>query len=123
SFLKKDLDNLPYIEDADELKLSDDENMLLEDFWKYLLEFRRNGETSKIATRNAQQDDLQTFGHTFCDVLNIIYKTLKPHPYFETQSYICYPFYFSTKPNIQFKNDENAEKNIEALVKRVTGLS
>ncbi len=123
SFLKKDIDNIPYAPNSLDLLLSEYDNILLEDFSKYLIEFRRNGETSNIAVQDASKKDLQLFSEVFCGVLNSVYSTLQSYTPFETDSYICCPFYFKNKPVIHFDNAENAEKDIENLVKKISGIS
>ena len=121
SILKKDIDNLPYTENIEELEFDEYDNLIIKDFWDYLLEFRRNGENSFIALNNATTDNLTNFGKIFCDVLASVYPSLKPSGPFITESYICYPFYFDEKPNIEFDTDAETEKNIEKLVQKVTG--
>lgn len=119
SFLKKDLDGFRIPDNGLDFHLSDSENILIDDFWNFLLEFRRNGETSKVATQDATSDDLQKYGEIYCDILSKVYPSIKPHDYFETNSYICYPFYFGeNKPDIDFSNADEAESHLEALVRK-----
>lgn len=121
SILKKDLDNLPFSENVEELTFNEYEKIIIDDFWNYLLEFRRNGENSFIALNNANSENLITFGTIFCDVLSSIYPTLQASTPFITESYICYPFYFNDKPQIEFDDIEQAEIDIEKLVLKVSG--
>lgn len=123
SLLATDIKNIPYPEDIKTIKLNDTENIIVNDFIKYLVEFRRNGEKSKIATQNATEQNLIKFGETFCEVLNSVFKTAKPYHHFETESYICFPFYFGDKPNIDFTDSDLAEKHIEQLVQKNIGVS
>ena len=120
---KQDIEQLPFPIDIDELRISSEEEILLKDFNNYLLEFRRNGEKSKIAVQNASSQNLLAFGNTFCQVLQSTFKSIKQFQYFETNSYICFPFYFGDRPNIDFSNLENAEKYIEQLVQKNFGVS
>ncbi|MBY0480345.1 MAG: N-6 DNA methylase [Chitinophagaceae bacterium] len=123
AILKQDIDNLPFPKNRDELKLDFNEQILLDDFWNYLLDFRRSGEKSFIALNDASKNDLALFGKIYCDVLNTVYSNLKCHTPFETDSYVCYPFYFKDKPAIEFDDKEKAEKQIAVLVKKVAGVS
>ncbi|MEO9968136.1 MAG: N-6 DNA methylase [Reichenbachiella sp.] len=124
SLLLSDLKNLPYPKDLDELELNKFELILVNDFINYQLEFRRNGETSKAATQNITSYDLQKYGEVYCDILSKVYPSIKPHEYFETNSYVCYPFYFGdTKPNIDFLNSDNTESHLESLVKKNLNVS
>ena len=120
---KQDIDGLPFPEDEEELKTTLVENILIDDFNNYLLEFRRNGEKSKIAIQNVTKQNLSEFGKTYCQILQSVFKSIKPYQHFETDSYICYPFYFGDKPSIDFSNPEQAEKYIEQLVQKKSGVS
>ncbi|OYD40437.1 Eco57I restriction-modification methylase domain-containing protein [Sphingobacterium cellulitidis] len=120
---KQDIDNLPFPEDEEELKTSLEENILIEDFNTYLLEFRRNGEKSKIAVSDVTAQNLLDFSNSFCSVLRSVFKTINPGEYLETDSYICFPFYFGEKPIIEFEDQDQAEKAIETLVEKNLGIS
>jgi len=123
SLLATDIKNLPYPEDQKEIELNESENIVVQDFVQHLVEFRRNGEKSEIALLNASTQNLSDFGDTFCEVLNSVYKSVKPFQTFETDSYICFPFYFGEKPNIDFNDSEQAEQDIESLVQKKSGTS
>lgn len=120
---KQDIDKLPYPKNAEDLELTYFENILINDFNDYLLEFRRNGENSKIATVNASEADLNKFGKIFCQILSPVFKTLNPYKFFETDSFICFPFYFGEKPEIEFNNSSQSEKHFENLIKKTNGSS
>ena len=120
---KQDIDQLPFPINKNELNTSSEENILLEDFNNYLLEFRRNGEKSNIAKQNASNQNLVEFGETFCKILQSVFKSITPSEHFETDSYICFPFYFGDRPNINFSNSEQAEKHIEQLIQKNSGSS
>ena len=123
SLLATDIKNLPYPEDIRSVELSHTENIVVEDFINYLVEFRRNGEKSQIALQNATEKNLSEFGKTFCEVLKSVYKSIKPFQPFKTDSYICLPFYFGDKPNIDFSDSKDAEKYIESLAQKNLGTS
>ena len=120
---KQDIDNLPFPENKEELDTTQVEDILINDFNNFLLEFRRKGETSKISMENVSDKTLSEFGKIFCDILRSVFKSIKPYQYFETDSYICFPFYFGDEPNIHFTNSKQAEKHIEQLVRRNFGIS
>jgi hypothetical protein len=123
SLLASDLKKLPYPDSEEELNLTEYENILINDFAKYILEFRRKGEKSEIAIKDASKENLNEFANVFCDILSNVFNSLKPYEFYETDSYICFPFYFGNKPQIDFKNSEKAEKYIENLVKKNSGTS
>ncbi|TFF33650.1 HsdM family class I SAM-dependent methyltransferase [Mucilaginibacter psychrotolerans] len=60
AILKSDIDNLPYPENQDDLQLDEYEQLILDDFWSYQLEFRRNGEKAEIAIKDAGEAELKT---------------------------------------------------------------
>ncbi|WP_066833867.1 Eco57I restriction-modification methylase domain-containing protein [Rufibacter ruber] len=116
---KQDIENLPYPEDIEALETSHYESLIINEFNEFLLDFRRNGETSKVATQDATLDDLQGFGQVYCEILGKVYPSIRSHEYFETNSYICYPFYFGdTKPTIDFSDSDDAEGRLEYLVRK-----
>ncbi len=123
SLLAKDLKNLPYPKDERELWLNESEEIVVRDFIEYLLEFRRNGEKSKIAISDVTAQNLLDFSNSFCSVLRSVFKTINPGEYLETDSYICFPFYFGEKPIIEFEDQDQAEKAIETLVEKNLGIS
>jgi type I restriction-modification system DNA methylase subunit len=117
SFLRKDLNSFLILEN--DFNLSTNETILFQDFLKYFIEFRRNGETSKIATQNATTTDLKAYGEVYSGILKKVYPSITPNECFETSSYICYPFYFGeNKPDIDFSDSDEAENHLETLVRR-----
>lgn len=123
SLLATDIKNIPYPEDLIDMELDEFENVIVKDFIEYLVEFRRNGEKSNIATQDATEQNLLSFGKAYCQVLNSVYGTIKPYQYFETDSYICFPFYFGNKPQIDFSNSVQAENHINRLVQKHFGVN
>jgi type I restriction-modification system DNA methylase subunit len=125
AFRADDIYNLPCFLNSNNLniKLSSEEKIIINDTMKYLLDFKRKGENSKIATENATSQNLLDFGEIFTSVLRSVFKSIKAYQCFETDSYICFPFYFGASPNIDFDNPKQAEKNIEQLVQKNLGVS
>jgi len=119
---KQDIDNLPFPEKEEDIEITLIENILVDDFNNFLLEFRRNGEKSKAATENADQVTIDAFSQVFCRIMNSIYTNIKPYNHFETSSFICLPFYFGDQPIIQF-DEKDAESNIAKLVQQKSGTS
>lgn len=123
SFLKTDVVKLPYPVDEADIELDYFEQILIDDFTHFLLKFRREGENSRIAEEDVSQEVLVAFGETYCQVLNSVYKSIKPYDYFEMESFICYPFYFGDKPKISFEDSQQAEKHVTDLAKVNYGLN
>ena len=122
SIKKHDIDNIPFDKNINDYFTSYDE-ILINDLFDYLIEFRSKGENSFILRNNASSENLSAFSETFCGVLKTIFQSIKPYQYFETDSYICFPFYFGDKPDIDFTNSEQAENHIKQLVQKNLGVS
>lgn len=122
SFLKKDLDGLPWEENKQISPVfTDIEKIYCQDIFNYILDYKRNGETSRIFNKISSSDSntLALFGKWYCKILNNIYKDreccFQPEEPILNESFICYPFFFGqeiSKNNISL--DENA---IEALIR------
>lgn len=124
AFRADDIYGLPlFLNNEKDLNLTTEEKFIIDDTLDFLLDFKRKGENSYIAKNDATEKQMIEFGTTFCNVLRSVYKSIKPFQYFETDSYICFPFYFGEKPDIDFSDSEQAEKHIEKLVLRNSGTS
>ncbi|MFA4919411.1 MAG: N-6 DNA methylase [Thermodesulfovibrionales bacterium] len=117
SILKDDILNLPYPEDETELDLSATEQILVDDVIDYLLEFRRKGENS-LAAAPVMSEQLRQFGATYCKVLNSVYKKFVPFTPAKSSSYVCFPFYYGEKPDIDVNDIVTLEKSLNKLIKR-----
>lgn len=117
AILKDDIENLPYPDDEAELELSDIEQILTDDVLDYVLEFRRRGENSNIVNP-VTSEQLKQFGATYCKVLNSVYKKFAPLTPARSTSYVCFPFYYGEKPDIDVNDIEALEKVLNKLIKR-----
>lgn len=122
SLKKYDIDNIPVVPDK-ETNLNETDEILISDYFKYLIDFRSKGEKSIIATKDIQKNDWEQFGNAFCSVLKSVYPSVKSHTPLETESYLCYPFYFGDNPDIHYENASKADEEIEKLVKKICGVS
>lgn len=122
AILKKDIINLPFPEDINELTLTRVEKKIVDDVLDYIIDFRRKGENSKV-TKIVNETQLQKFGDTYCSVLNSVYKKFKPCSAFRTESFVCFPFYYGKKPKLQNYDVDMLEKNLEKLVYKTVGIS
>ncbi|MCT4601345.1 MAG: SAM-dependent methyltransferase [Marinifilum sp.] len=122
SVKKLDIDNIPFDIDIGN-SFSSYDKILIDDLFNYLIEFRSKGENSYILKTDVDNKSLKVFGEVFCGVLQNVYNSIKPYQHFETESYICYPFYFGDKPQIDFSNSEQAESHIKQLVQKHFGIS
>lgn len=120
SLLKEDIDNLPYPEDERELEISNIEKVLLDDVLDYMLEFRRKGENSKIL-KNVKPNQLNQFGELYCKILNSVYDNFKPYHPIETESFICFPFYYQERSSIEIRDLNSFEENLNKLAIQTIG--
>lgn len=116
AILKRDIECLPFPEDENELNLSDLEQILMDDVLDYMLDFRRKGENAD-SEKPVTQGQLKQFSSVYCKVLNSVYKNLKPYHYFETGSYVCFPFYFDDPSSIVLQKTERLEDDLDELIK------
>lgn len=97
----KDVLNLPYPENKENLSLSISEEIIKADVLNYKLEELSKGEKAKLNTKKTEAEGLEEFGKTFCESLNPIYnndnKVFKPLAPIETLSYICFPFSYANQ--------------------------
>jgi len=116
SILKKDIESLPYPEDEKELELSDLEQILVNDVLDYMLDFRRYGEKAE-SEKTVTRQQLDQFSNVYCQVLNSVYKNFKPYDHLETDSYICFPFYYNNSSTIISNEIEGLEDALDELIK------
>ncbi|MBS7565391.1 N-6 DNA methylase [Mucilaginibacter sp. Bleaf8] len=115
-----DIYNLPY---DHELEIDDIDEIIINDFSDYVLDFLKNGESAVMARTNADEQQLEMYSQIFCETLNLIYKNLNRFKSFETESYYCLPFYFGKEPTIDFDDTQTAEHNLSILVKKSIGTN
>lgn len=115
---KKDLMGLPYPKEDTELKVNPIEEILISDFSNYWLDFRRKGEKSTIATADAGSENLEAFGQLFLRILGKVHKNLHGHSPIVLKSFICYPFYFGERPNIEISDPEKFETYLSNLLQQ-----
>ncbi len=118
--LKQDIDNLPYPENPDDLKLAPWEEIFKEDVLNYYLKFKSEGENSAIM-KIASRKQLNEYHKVFADTLNSVYekkdKKYRPLHYLETQTFVCLSFYYGTEK--QHKEQDKVELKEESLQKIV----
>ncbi|WP_157280401.1 HsdM family class I SAM-dependent methyltransferase [Pedobacter borealis] len=123
SLLLSDIKSLPFPDQKEEAEIDEIELVIVNDFFKYLLEYRRKGEGAQIAKNDANENDLIRFSDIYCKILGSVFKTISPYQWFETDSFICFPFFFGEEPKIDFSNSKESEKDISKLVEKNLGVS
>jgi hypothetical protein len=122
AILKKDIESLPYPEDETELELTETEQILVDDVLDYMLDFRRNGEKS-VGEKPVNDYQLQQFSEIYCKVLNSVYKEFQPYDPLQTNSFICFPFYYKDKPQIMTGSMDELENDLYELIQNNTSTN
>lgn len=113
-----DFYNLPYPEDLKQVALSITEQIIRDDVLDYLQLFVRMGDESVLFKRKPTTDELDKFGEVYCQLLHSIYDSVKPYKPILMSGLICFPFYFGSKPEIDFGDPEQLEENLNILIQR-----
>ena len=112
---KQEIDELPHPDDVEKILVSFWDEILSNDILKYMTEYIRRGQNSKLLTKDAKDRDIQEYSDTFIKMLGSIYKNLKASDPIFLDGLICQPFYFGDKPELDWL-DENAEEVLEKLI-------
>lgn len=116
----EDIMGLPFDSCIDNLDISINEQIIIDDTLNYKLEELSKGEKAKINTHCASDKDLREFGSIFCQNLNTTYKAgekkfklLQP---IKTFSYTCYPFAYGTEEFSPELSGALKEGNLSELI-------
>lgn len=127
---KEDIDTLPYPDDEKYLETSKHESIIVNDVLKY---YRHLG---KAITKNSgghilhepvTQSELETFGETYCDLLNDIYaengKSWQVGQVIHTSTFISYQFGFGKDGGLQKNFKINAKTDFNTLLNNIKANS
>lgn len=120
SILKSDIMELPYPDEAQNIDLNLWEQALIEDIGDHLIDFRQSGEKSSALTK-ANDSDLRGFGEMYCNILNPVYKKFRPLSPIPMGSFICYPFCFGDKPQLELPQEDKVVPYLEELLHHQPG--
>jgi len=115
ALLKDDIDNLPYPEDLNELSFSFWEKALCEDILKYMTDYIRLGQKSKLLAMPADTDALNAYSEIFIRMLRSVYDNLKASKPIYLNGLICQPFYFGERPDLSWLA-EHPEDELRKLI-------
>jgi hypothetical protein len=125
---KKDIMNLPFPENEEEIELTKFDEILVNDTLKYGLDYLGRDTNIKVL-KATSQEELICFGNVFCEVLNSLFETeLKKYTHQEsyiTDSFICTIFSYSNA-NFNTKkliNETEIESHIAEMVYNKLGTS
>jgi len=115
ALLKDDIDNLPYPEDLKELSFSFWEKALCEDILKYMTDYIRLGQNSKLLVMSADTDTLNAYSEMFIRMLKNVYDNLKASDPIFLNGLICQPFYFGERPDFSWLSQQ-PENGLRKLI-------
>jgi hypothetical protein len=126
---KKDIMNLPFPEDEKEIELTKFDEILINDTLEYGLEFLGK-ETNVKVIETTTEKELNSFGETFIEVLNLLFET-ESKKYlqkglYKTESFICSVFEYGDENNIvskPLKTENEIDNHIAELVYNKIGTS
>ncbi|WP_437491614.1 N-6 DNA methylase [Sorangium sp. So ce1014] len=120
AILKQDIDNLPYPDDASDLRLAYWERILREDTLQFMTDFVRLGQDSVLLKEQATRKDLARYAVTFRRLLGTVYDNLRAGPAVFIDGLICQSFHFGEKPEGVAFGDELV-KDLHRLIYWETG--
>jgi len=110
SLLQKDFNNMPFIQEDTQLKLSKVEQYFVDDILDYMIDFCKV--QSSILLKNTMEEQIEKFQEVYCELLNTVYKDVKPLGFKETNSYIFTAFYYKNKPLKTLLDEETLDDSV-----------
>jgi len=126
--LQKDIMNLPFPEEEQDIELTKYEEILIDDTLNYGIEFLGK-ETNIKSLNTASKKELNSFSIVFCEILNSLFKTEAKKYYqeniYQTESFICtiYKYGVSKSNSTTILTDDKIENHIAELVFNKLGTS
>ena len=131
SFIKEDLETLPFIEHGKYMEFNEDEKIIKKDILNYYIHL------GKAITKKhdgyilhqpvSELIELEEFGKIYCDVLNDIYaedgKSWQVGEVLQTPTFISYQLGFGKDGGLQYDFKEDAEKDFNSLLDNVKSNS
>lgn len=116
SLYDEDILNIPYPEDIKDVKLSEAEEIILNDSMTYFL----YSDSKSILEGRMSEDEIYKYTDVFCKTLNSIYQKEKSFQLFKIidagKFYAIHFEYVSEKLNPKFENTDDIEKYIESAI-------
>jgi len=122
TFNQEDLLSLPFPENDEDLNLSQNQKVIVDDFLNFRLEAHSKGEAAKINRSDASKKDLGSFSRVFCRNLNSLYQEgdekfqMHPEGVIETSSYVCLPFAYGKKGCSAKVPSGLGDENLDVLI-------
>ena len=117
---KNDIDNLPYPQNIENIRLSQIEEYFAEDTIKYMLDWI-NGKQNLPIFKNVSKIQLLEYQNIYCDLLNTIYDKFKPLDIVQTEQFIIMSFYYNEIPEGYLFKNTLTDADIEILINNRIG--
>lgn len=129
--LKTDIENLPFSEDGEPLKLSVSEKIIVSDTLKYMNTLGNassNSELQELLNATKNEDELLEYGETFCKILNPVYRkenmAWQIGEIIETPTYFCYGFWYGQPlTSIKKSHKQDIDTKLKQLIEDSTHKS
>jgi N-6 DNA Methylase len=129
--LKTDIENLPFSEDGEPLKLSVSEKILVNDTLKYMNTLGNassNSELQELLDVTKNENELLEYGETFCKILNPVYRkenmAWQIGEIIETPTYFCYGFWYGLSlTSIKKSHKQDIDVSLKKLIEENTHKS
>ncbi len=129
--IKTDIENLPFSENGEPLKLSVSEKIIVDDTLKYmntLGNVSSNSELQELLDANENENELLEYGETFCKVLNPVYRkenmAWQIGEIIETPTYFCYGFWYGLPlTSIKKSQKQDIDTSLKKLIEDNTHKS
>ena len=117
---KNDIDNLPYPQNIEKIKLSQVEEFFAEDVINYMFDWI-NGKQDLPIFKNVSKIQLSEYQNIYCNLLNTIYEKFKPLDILETEQFIIISFYYNEIPKGYLFENNLTDTDIEILINNKIG--
>jgi Eco57I restriction-modification methylase len=118
---KEDFDNLPWdINNEKALKLTEVDEVFLDDIFSYILPLKRKGEQSIALEKIGNDNLLEMYSKWFCDTINSVYgdekNIFQAGLPFVTDAFVCHHFYYgeSHTPSLETHNEDTIKALLES---------
>lgn len=117
---KNDIDNLPYPQNIENIRLSQIEKYFADDTIDYMLDWI-NGKKDLPIFRNVDKNQLVEYQKIYCFLLNTIYDKFEPLEILQTEQFVIMSFYYNKIPENYMFNNTLKDADIEILINNKIG--
>jgi type I restriction-modification system DNA methylase subunit len=127
---KRDIDNLPFLENDTYLELTENEKVVVKDVLSYNIHLGKGitgYSDGYIFHESINEVELQPFGKVYCDVLNEIYaedgKSWQVGEVLQTPTFVSYQFGFGKDNGLRYDYKAGSEQDFNVLLNNIKSNS